>query len=59
MTVMCSYGWDDVQTNGSVRSVPPPGALVKPGPLALSLQTYPGETSRPTKPAPILPGALP
>ncbi|XP_016011009.2 zona pellucida sperm-binding protein 2 isoform X1 [Rousettus aegyptiacus] len=41
MTVMCSYGWDDVQTNGSVRSVTPPGALVKPGPLALSLQTYP------------------
>ncbi|XP_053515482.1 LOW QUALITY PROTEIN: zona pellucida sperm-binding protein 2 [Artibeus jamaicensis] len=41
MTVKCYYNMDDALTNTSIKSHSPPVALVKPGPLALILQSFP------------------
>lgn len=43
MTVRCHYARDSVLLNANIKSRLSPVALVKPGPLMLVLQTYPGE----------------
>lgn len=43
MTVRCHYARDSVLLNANIKSRLSPVASVKPGPLMLVLQTYPGE----------------
>ncbi|KAH0631921.1 hypothetical protein JD844_019824 [Phrynosoma platyrhinos] len=44
LTVMCTYGSDDVSLNIKMSSLPPPESVVNQGPLSLILLIYPDDS---------------